>query len=206
MEREVRDYLKLTVNGRACKIPKGTGPNETAPSDTLARVLRELLGLTGTKTPCNKGECGACTVIRDGKPILSCSTLAVECEGCSITTIEGVSDPETGGLHPIQQAFLDVDAIQCGMCTPGIVMSAKALLDRNGNPTETQVREALAGNICRCTGYEKYVDGILVAAERMRDSRKQAEQSGSLPEAPGHQSGEFGQQNQKSQQSGGETI
>lgn len=172
MEHQIEEYLKLTVNGRPYKIPRGTGPNQTAPSDTLARVLRELLGLTGTKTPCNKGECGACTVIMDGKPILSCSTLAVECEGCSITTIEGVSNPETGELHPIQQAFLDVDAIQCGMCTPGIVMSAKALLDRNDNPTETQVREALAGNICRCTGYEKYVDGILIAAERIRESNQ----------------------------------
>lgn len=172
MEHQIEEYLKLTVNGRPYKIPRGTGPNQTSPSDTLARVLRELLGLTGTKTPCNKGECGACTVIMDGKPILSCSTLAVQCEGCSITTIEGVSNPETGELHPIQQASLDVDAIQCGMCTPGIVMSAKALLDRNDNPTETQVREALAGNICRCTGYEKYVDGILIAAERIRESNQ----------------------------------
>ena len=175
MERETKDYLNLTVNGRLYKIPKGTGPNETAPSDTLARVLRELLGLTGTKTPCNKGECGACTVIKDGTPVLSCSTLAIQCEGSSITTIEGVADPETGELHPIQQAFLDVDAIQCGMCTPGIVMSGKALLDKNDNPTETQVREALAGNICRCTGYEKYVDGILVAAERIREAKKKGE-------------------------------
>lgn len=174
MERESKDYLTLTVNKKLVKIPKGTEPNETAPSDTLARVLRELLGLTGTKTPCNKGECGACTVIMDGKPILSCSTLAVECEGSHITTIEGVSDPVTGKLHPIQQAFLDVDAIQCGMCTPGIVMSSKALLDKNDNPTETQVREALAGNICRCTGYEKYVDGVLAAAIMMREAKHEA--------------------------------
>lgn len=178
MESEVRAYLKLNVNGRPCKIPKGTAPGETAPSDTLAHVLRDLLGLTGTKTPCNKGECGACTVIMDGKPILSCSTLAIQCEGSCITTIEGVSDPVTGELHPIQQAFLDVDAIQCGMCTPGIVMSAKALLDQNAAPTETQVREALAGNICRCTGYEKYAKGVLLAAERIREGRNCQEQSG----------------------------
>lgn len=178
MECKENAYLKLTVNERTYKIPKGTGPSETAPSDTLAHVLRDLLGFTGTKTPCNKGECGACTVIMDGKPILSCSTLAIECEGRSITTIEGVADPVTGELHPIQQAFLDVDAIQCGMCTPGIVMSAKALLDQNDNPTDHQVREALAGNICRCTGYEKYAVGVLLAAGRIREAKEKGEETG----------------------------
>ena len=178
MEGDNREYLALKVNGRQYRIPKGTGPNETSSGDTLARVLRELLGLTGTKTPCNKGECGACTVLKDGLPILSCSTLAVECEGAEITTIEGVADQETGALHPIQRAFLNVDAIQCGMCTPGMVMSGKALLDRNDSPTETQVREALAGNICRCTGYEKYVEGILLAAKRIREAKGDKERKG----------------------------
>lgn len=121
------------------------------------------------------GECGACTVLLDGKiPILSCSTLAVECGGRQITTIEGVYG-ENGGLHPLQQAFLDVDAIQCGMCTPGITMTSLALLARNPDPSETEVRDALAGNICRCTGYEKYVQGVLLAARRMREVNKDDE-------------------------------
>lgn len=108
----------------------------------------------------------------DGVPTLSCSTLAVECEGRSITTIEGVADPETGELHPVQQAFIDNDAIQCGMCTPGIVMSSKALLDKNCSPNEAEVREALSGHICRCTGYVKYAEGVLNAAAVIQERRK----------------------------------
>lgn len=169
METVEKIYMTLTVNGVKHRIPMGTLPGEVAPTFTLAQVIRDILGLTGTKTSCNKGECGACTVIMDGEPILSCSTLAVECDGKSVTTIEGVSDPVTGELHPIQQAFIDVDVIQCGVCTPGIVMASKALLDKNPDPTEVEAREALAGNICRCTGYVKYVDGLMLAAKRMRE-------------------------------------
>lgn len=166
-----QNTLCITVNGVEYCLTKGAG-GAVAPSDTLAYVLREVLGLTGTKVPCNRGECGACTVLLDEKiPILSCSTLAVECDGHSITTIEGVQG-EKGGLHPLQQAFLDVDAIQCGMCTPGIIMTSLALLARNPEPSEKEVREALAGNLCRCTGYEKYVDGVLLAARRMKGEKE----------------------------------
>jgi carbon-monoxide dehydrogenase small subunit len=132
---------------------------------TLLEVLRETLGLTGTKEMCNKGDCGGCTVIMDGKPILSCLTLAVEAQGKDILTIEGLADGFK--LHPIQQAFVDKGAIQCGYCTPGFIMSAKALLDKNPKPTEDEIKEGIANNICRCTGYVQIVEAIQVAAKVM---------------------------------------
>ena len=132
---------------------------------TLLEVLRETLGLTGTKEMCNKGDCGGCTVIMDGKPILSCLTLAVEAQGKQIVTIEGLADGFK--LHPIQQAFVDKGAIQCGYCTPGFIMSAKALLDKNPRPTEEQIKEGIANNICRCTGYVQIVEAIQAAAKVM---------------------------------------
>jgi len=132
---------------------------------TLLEVLRETLGLTGTKEMCNKGDCGGCTVIMDGKPILSCLTLAVEAQGRQIVTIEGLADGFK--LHPIQQAFVDKGAIQCGYCTPGFIMSAKALLDKNPRPTEEQIKEGIANNICRCTGYVQIVEAIQAAAKVM---------------------------------------
>ena len=132
---------------------------------TLLEVLRETLGLTGTKEMCNKGDCGGCTVIMDGKPILSCLTLAVEAQGKQIVTIEGLA--EGFKLHPIQQAFVDKGAIQCGYCTPGFIMSAKALLDKNPRPTEEQIKEGIANNICRCTGYVQIVEAIQAAAKVM---------------------------------------
>ena len=137
---------------------------EVEPQWTLAEVLREKLGLTGTKTMCNEGECGSCTVIIDEKPVLSCLTLAIECEGKNILTIEGLADPLTGELHPIQQAFVDHSGMQCGVCTPGVILTAKALLDENHNPTEDNVREALAGNLCRCGNYKRIVECVLTAA------------------------------------------
>ena len=132
---------------------------------TLLEVLRETLGLTGTKEMCNKGDCGGCTVIMDGKPILSCLTLAVEAQGKQIVTIEGLADGFK--LHPIQQAFVDKGAIQCGYCTPGFIMSAKALLDRNPKPTEGEIKEGISNNICRCTGYVQIVEAIQAAAKAM---------------------------------------
>jgi len=135
---------------------------------TLADVLREKLGLTGTKTMCNEGGCGACTVLIDQKPVLSCLTLALECEGKNILTIEGMADPATGELHPIQTAFVEHSGMQCGVCTPGMILTAKALLNDNPNPTEAEVREALAGNICRCGNYKRIVECVLAAAEMMR--------------------------------------
>lgn len=126
---------------------------------TLARVLREQLGLTGTKIGCENGECGACTVLFDGAPVNSCLVLAVEAEGHEIETVESLS--RGGDLHPLQKAFIEHNAIQCGFCTPGMLMSSKALLARNPHPTEEEVREALVGNLCRCTGYVRIVDAVL---------------------------------------------
>ena len=135
------------------------------PQRTLVEVLRDTLGLTGTKKSCNEGECGACTVLMDGKPAASCLVLALDAQGKEITTIEGLSEGEK--LHPIQEAFVKHAAIQCGFCTPGMVLSAKALLDENPNPTATEVRKGISGNLCRCTGYQQIVDAILAASKIM---------------------------------------
>ncbi|WP_206808851.1 (2Fe-2S)-binding protein [Paradesulfitobacterium ferrireducens] len=132
-------------------------------NETLLDVLRDRLGLTGAKKGCDIGECGTCTVVVDGEPILSCITLAVEMEGKRITTIEGLA--QNGELHPLQKAFHEHGAVQCGFCTPGMIMSGKALLDKNPKPTEQEVRRAISGNSCRCTGYDKPVKAILAAAE-----------------------------------------
>lgn len=139
------------------------------PTQTLADVLREELGLTGTKIMCNEGECGACTVLVDGKPILSCMTLAIEAEGRDILTIEGLADPVTGRLHPLQEAFVELSGMQCGVCTPGMILTAKALLDNNPNPTEDDVREALSGNLCRCGNYRRIVQCVLYASKKMKE-------------------------------------
>jgi carbon-monoxide dehydrogenase small subunit len=133
---------------------------EVEPRRTLLELIRGDLELTGTKEGCGLGECGTCTVLLDGKPIKSCITLAVQADGHEVTTIEGLEKSD-GTLHPLQQAFIDHGAIQCGFCTPGMVLSAKALLDENPNPSEQEVREAIAGNLCRCTGYQKIVEAIL---------------------------------------------
>jgi len=135
------------------------------PQRTLVEVLRDTLGLTGTKKSCNEGECGACTVLMDGKPAASCLVLALDAQGKEITTIEGLSEGEK--LHPLQEAFVKHAAIQCGFCTPGMVLSAKALLDENPNPTATEVRKGISGNLCRCTGYQQIVDAILAASQSM---------------------------------------
>jgi carbon-monoxide dehydrogenase small subunit len=133
------------------------------PRQSLLEVLREGLGLTGAKEGCNNGNCGACNVILDGVLVNSCLVLAVEAEGKSIMTIEGIAPPE--GLHPLQQAFLEHAALQCAVCTPGFILASKALLDRNPHPTEREVRYWLAGNLCRCTGYDKIVRAVLAAAD-----------------------------------------
>jgi carbon-monoxide dehydrogenase small subunit len=135
------------------------------PRQSLLEVLREDLGLTGTKEGCSNGNCGACSVQLDGVLVDSCVVLAVETEGKEVTTIEGVAGP--GGLHPLQQKFLEHAALQCGICTPGLIMASKALLEKNSRPTEHEVRYWLAGNLCRCTGYDKIVRAVLDAAETM---------------------------------------
>ncbi|MEW4487358.1 (2Fe-2S)-binding protein [Thalassoglobus sp. JC818] len=138
------------------------------PRQTLLEVLRDSLDMTGTKEGCSNGNCGACTVLLDGKPVTSCLVLAVECEGSEIETIEGIADQD--GLSPIQSAFLENAALQCGICTPGFIMSSKALLRDNPNPTEEEIRFYLAGNLCRCTGYDKIIDAVQDAATRQSTS------------------------------------
>lgn len=152
--------IELTVNGEERRL-------EIAVNETLVEVLRERLDLTGSKIGCNRGECGACTVLVDGEAVLSCLTLAIECEGKSILTIEGLEDPDTGELDPIQEAFMENFGIQCGFCTPGMVMSAKALLDKNSNPSDEEIREGIQGNLCRCTGYQQIVESIQAAGKMM---------------------------------------
>jgi carbon-monoxide dehydrogenase small subunit len=135
-----------------------------APRQTLLEVLRDVLGLTGTKEGCSNGNCGACTVLLDGRPVDTCLVLAVEAAGCRIDTIEGLAVPDR--LHPLQQAFLENAALQCGICTPGFLMSAKALLDGNDDPSEEEIRFALAGNLCRCTGYDKIIRAVQSVASQ----------------------------------------
>lgn len=156
-----RKALRLTVNGREWEVEVGA-------NETLLDTLREKLRLTGTKKGCDAGECGACTVLVGGQPMLSCLLLAVECGGRDILTIEGMADPKTGELHPIQKAFVEHNGVQCGFCTPGMILSARALLNTNSSPTEREIREAIDGNICRCTGYAGIVESISAAAEQMR--------------------------------------
>jgi len=154
----MKTLIQLTVNGEL--VEAAVDANRT-----LVQFLREDLELTGTKHGCGLGDCGACTVLLDGKPVNSCVVLAVQANGRSALTIEGLA--ENGKLHPIQQAFVDKGAIQCGFCTPGMILSAKALLDTNTKPTEIEIRTAISGNLCRCTGYQKIVQAIQTAAEEM---------------------------------------
>jgi carbon-monoxide dehydrogenase small subunit len=149
------DRLTLSVNDRAYGV-------SVPPSETLLETLRNRLGLTGTKCGCDNGSCGACTVLLDDEPVLSCLVLAVRCEGRTITTIEGLAKGAT--LHPLQQAAVDHGAVQCGYCTPGWLLTAKALLDRNPAPSREEVRVAIAGHLCRCTGYQKIEDCIMAVA------------------------------------------
>ena len=139
----------------------GDPPHDIAPSHTLAYTLRETLNLTGTKIGCDKGACGACTVLMDGRPVPSCMVLTVECGGKSITTIEGLQDLKTGTLHPLQKAFVDHTAFQCGFCTPGILMTSKALLENIPSPSEEEIKDALSGHYCRCISHYHVVDAIL---------------------------------------------
>ena len=153
----MKRLITLTVNGKACELA-------VKPNQTLAEILRYELGLTGTKIGCGVGDCGTCTVIMNGRAVNACLVLGVQANGKEILTIEGLATQE--GLHPIQQAFVDQGAIQCGFCTPGMILSAKSLLDRNSNPDEAEIRRALSGNLCRCTGYQKIVEAIQRIAER----------------------------------------
>ncbi|MFC1938244.1 (2Fe-2S)-binding protein [Chloroflexota bacterium] len=158
-----KQLAKFIVNGRPYEIL-------IEPQDTLLEVLSDGLGLTGTKNGCGVGECGACTVIIDGKLARSCLTLAITAREKNILTIEGLA--QGNNLHPIQRAFIDYGAIQCGFCTPGQILSTKALLDKSTDPSREEVKDALSGNLCRCTGYVKIVDAVLAAAETIRKGGK----------------------------------
>ncbi len=155
----MKRLIELKVNGVVESV-------YTEPWWSLARVLREQLGLTGTKISCETGNCGACTVLIDGRAVRSCLTLAMKATGKDIITIEGLRS-ENGELHPLQAAFIDHFAVQCGYCTPGMILSAKALLDENPSPSEEEVKEGLRGNLCRCTGYAKIVEAVLAAGDKM---------------------------------------
>ncbi len=151
--------VRFTLNGDPVEVGVNDG-------ETLLEALRERFGLTGTKQGCDLGDCGACTVLFDGEPVLSCLVLAADAEGHSVLSIEGLSNGEQ--LHPLQKAFLDEGAVQCGYCTPGMILTAKALLDVNPDPTEAEIRRAISGNLCRCTGYTKIVGAVRRAAEAGR--------------------------------------
>jgi carbon-monoxide dehydrogenase small subunit len=155
----MKRVIELDINGGAYDVV-------ISPQDLLIDVLRQKLDLTGTKKGCGQGDCGTCTVLIDGRRALACLTLAIACEGRRILTIEGME--KNGVLHPIQQAFIDKGAVQCGYCTPGMVLSAKALLDENPAPTEHEIKLGISGNLCRCTGYVKIVDAVRDAAGRLQ--------------------------------------
>jgi aerobic-type carbon monoxide dehydrogenase small subunit (CoxS/CutS family) len=156
-----RTSIKLIVNGTEHRV-------EVEDRWTLVEVLRDHLGLTGTKIGCDRGECGACTVLLDGKPVYSCSQLAVWGDGRTVQTVEGLA--RNGHLHPLQEAFIEHDGPQCGYCTSGQLMSAKSLLDHNPHPTEDEIRHAMTGNICRCSNYNRYVESVLAAAASNKSS------------------------------------
>lgn len=153
--------IGFTVNGTPVQLEIGSLPDQVETSHTLAHTLRETLGLTGTKVTCDNGACGSCTVLMDGVAVLSCMTLTIECQGKSIVTIEGLADPETGELDPLQQSFIDHTAFQCGFCTPGMILSAKGLLNENPAPGEDEVKEALSGNFCRCISHYQVVRAVM---------------------------------------------
>lgn len=161
MEKPRKVYVRTRINGEDVDFL-------CEPRQSLLEVLRDVLGFTGAKEGCNNGNCGACTVILDGRVVNACLVLAVEVEGREIETIEGLATPE--GLHPLQRKFLEHAALQCGICTPGFIVAAKALLDRNPDPTEQEIRHWLAGNLCRCTGYDKIVRAVQDAARVMQQA------------------------------------
>lgn len=155
----MKKLISLTINDREVEVA-------VPPNRSLADMLRQDLGLTGTKKGCDMGDCGSCTVLLDGRPVNACLVLAVQAGGRSVTTIEGVETDN--GLHPIQQAFVEHGAVQCGFCTSGMILSGKSLLERTPSPSETAVRTAISGNLCRCTGYQKIVEAIQAAGEAMQ--------------------------------------
>lgn len=168
MKEIVQKIIILRVNGKEYEITVGTGRNDMHESETLSHTLRDRLGLTGLKIGCDQGACGCCTVIMNGKAVTSCMTLTMDCDGADITTIEGLEDRATGELDGLQQSFLDHCGYQCGFCIPGVIMTAKALLNEKEAPTEEEVREALAGNYCRCGTHYSAVESIMAYIEKRK--------------------------------------
>ena len=158
----MKDLVRLTVNDQAYEIAINSNM-------TLLEFIRDELGLLGTKRACERGECGSCTVLVEGKPVNSCQVLAMEMDGKRILTIEGLG--KLGNLHPLQEAFIKYEAVQCGFCTPGMILSAKALLDENPHPSEMEIKEAISGNLCRCTGYVQIIEAIRAAAQSLNDGK-----------------------------------
>jgi len=159
----MKRQVSLTVNGQPVELL-------IEPNRTLLQVLREDLGLTGTKHGCGAGDCGSCTVLLDGRPVNSCLVLAVQVGGREVTTIEGLTHPDgdqAGRLHPVQESFVELGAIQCGFCTPGMILTSAALLEDNPRPSRQEIREAISGNLCRCTGYQKIVEAVEDASRKM---------------------------------------
>jgi len=164
----MKNVISFFLNGSPLSLTVGNSSNDITTTETLVETLRKRMGLTGTKIGCNHGSCGNCTVMMDGLAVQSCIILTVDCEGKHITTIEGLEDAATGKLDPIQQAFIDHSAFQCGYCTPGIIMSAKALLISNQNPTDEEIKEALSGNYCRCISHYQVLEAIKSALNNIR--------------------------------------
>jgi aerobic-type carbon monoxide dehydrogenase small subunit (CoxS/CutS family) len=165
IESQKTSHIRLTLNGEDTDV-------SFAPYKTLLEILREDLGYTGTKHGCELGECGACAVLLDGKPVLSCLVLGLECDQKNVLTVEGLGSD--GNLHPLQDAFADLGAAQCGYCTPAILVTAKALLDQNPRPNRNQIREAISGNLCRCTGYLQIFEAVEAAVLKIAEQSKQA--------------------------------
>ena len=163
-----RETIRLTINDVVQEFEIGDHAYQVMPYETLAKTLRETLGLTGTKKGCDQGACGSCTVLMDGVPVLACMTLTIECDGKQITTIEGLQDRETGKLDEIQQAFIDHTAFQCGFCTPGLIMASKALLSTNPSAGEAEIKEALSGHYCRCISHYHVIEALQTVAGKSR--------------------------------------
>jgi carbon-monoxide dehydrogenase small subunit len=161
----MKQPLRLKINGNDVEVM-------VRPNSTLLDLLRDELELTGAKQGCGEGDCGACTVLLDGAPVSSCLMLALQAEGREVLTVEGLADK--GRLHPLQRAFVEVGGVQCGFCTPGMLLTAKGLLDANPDPSDREIREAIAGNLCRCTGYQKIVEAVSAAAAELREDQERS--------------------------------
>lgn len=164
----MENFITLKINGRKYEFSVGKRMGQIPPNETLVQTLRERLGLTGTKLSCGEGACGCCAVLLDGKAVASCILLTADCDGKEITTIEGLADPVTGELDPIQKAFVKHSAFQCGFCTPGIIIAVEGLLHSNPNPSEEEIKEALSGNFCRCISHYQVIEAVKYVVQEVK--------------------------------------